>query len=197
MSLWSNVDANTGAPKHLIGTGIGAKNIATANATVAGVLTGDQVYQNVSTSVFVSGMKLGMFGVDAVEKSNTVGEGPKTTHAGWVLRKEGTGFIESITVSVPGAGYSNGFLTFSGGGGANANASILTNGSGNVISVTINDRGAGYNAAPVLVANIANTAIATFVTTMGGRTGRKTYETLVAMGSMTPGANTDNAYFPD
>lgn len=197
MSLWSNVDANTGAPKHLIGTGIGAKNIATANATVAGVLRGDEAYQNVSTSVFVSGMKLGVFGVDAAEKSNTTGEGPKTTHAGWVVRKEGTGFINSVTISTPGAGYSNGYVVITGGGGSNANISFTVNGGGNIVSVLINNQGAGFNTAPVLVANTANTAVASLVAVMGGRTGRKTYETLVAMGSMTPGANTDNAYFPE
>ncbi len=197
MSLWTATDSNTGAPKFLLG-GSGEKNIATANNTVAGTINGDRAYQNVSSSVFVQGAQVGIFGVDAVEAANTTGEGRNITHAGWIKRIVGTGSIQNISIDTAGGGYSNGFLTISGGGGVNANVSFLTNGAGNVVSININDRGHSYNTAPSIVGpNTANTINATFTATMSGRVGRKTYETLVAMGSMTPGSNTDNQYFPD
>lgn len=187
MSLWNNTDANTGAPKFQVGVDIGAG--VKANGLVA--------YQNVTTGVFVSGQKVGVFGVDSSEKSNTASEGPKVTHAGWVKRTVGTGFIQSIAVSNGGANYNaNGFILFTGGGGSGANASFTINTVSNTInSVTVVNRGSNYNAAPTVAAGVANTTPATFTVTMGGRTGRITYETLVAMGSMTPGANTDNGYF--
>lgn len=183
--LWSNVDANTGAPKFQVGA-----------SRASGVkVTGDGAYQNVATGVFVSGQQVGVFGVDAAESANTGSEGHKVTHAGWVKRIVGTGPVGSITIVSGGAGYaSNGFLVFTGGGGQNANASFISNGS-NITSIIINDGGFNFNTAPTVRANLANTVIATFTVTMGGRANRVGYETLVAMGSMTPGANTDNSYF--
>ncbi len=193
MPLWNSTDANTGAPKFLLGDGL--KNLATANATVQGNVTGKDAYQNTSSGVFRSGQAIGVFGVDAYEKSNTSGEGPKCTHAGWVRRRQGTGGVISIAIGSSGGGYSgNGFLTITGGGGANANASYIVSG-GNIVSVILNSQGYGYLTAPTVVANATNTAAATFTATLGGRAGRKTYEVLVAMGSMSRDANTDDTIF--
>ena len=195
MSLWSNNGLANGAPKFAVAAG--AKDIAVANSTVAGTVNCQAAFQNVSSSVLIQGQQVGIFAVDAAESANTTGEGRKVTHAGWVRRIVGTGGVQSVTIVAAGGGYSNGFLTITGGGGVNANVSIVTNGAGNVVSTIINNPGHSYNTAPTLVANISNTVIASFTAVMGGRVGRKTYETLVAMGSMLPGANTDNVYFPD
>ena len=112
-------------------------------------------------------------------------------HAGWVQRTQGTGSLTDITITAAGAGYNvggvaaNGFIAFTGGGGAGANAQWFSNAVGNITSVSIRNTGAGYNAAPTASIANTNTSIATFSTTVGGRAGRVTQEVLVAMGSLT------------
>jgi hypothetical protein len=195
MSLWSNNGLANGAPKFAVAAG--AKDIAVANNTVAGTVNCQAAFQNVSSSVYVQGQQVGVFAVDTAESANTTGEGRSVTHAGWVKRTVGTGGVSSITITNAGGGYSNGWIVFSGGGGVNANASFTVNGSGNITSIIVRDPGHSYNTAPTAIANTSNSVAATLTVVLGGRAGRKTYETLVAMGSMSPGANTDNTYFPD
>src|SRR6476659_7129918 len=113
MPLWSNSGNATGAPKHSVGAA--AKDIAVANNTVAGTVNCQTAFQNTSSSVYVDRTVVGIFGVDAAESANTTGEGGKVTHAGWVKRVAGTGPINSITINTAGGGYSNGFLTITGG----------------------------------------------------------------------------------
>lgn len=75
MSLWSNTDANTSAPKFAPAGGLGVAQ------------NGDALFGNTTISQFVTGAALGVFGVDAAEQVNA----PKGGHAGWVLRKVGSG----------------------------------------------------------------------------------------------------------
>ena len=63
----------------------------------------------------------------------------------------GIGFLDSVSVDTAGTNYSNGaYITFNNGGAGGgaptsvANASITTDGSGAIISVTVVDQGAGY-----------------------------------------------------
>lgn len=70
MSLWSNVDSNTGAPKFAVAGGLGIAS------------NGDALYANTT---------LGVFGVDANEIALANNAASKPAHAGWVLRKTGTG----------------------------------------------------------------------------------------------------------
>ena len=79
MSLWSATDANTGAPKFAVAGGLGVSG------------NGDTLYGNTTSGAFVTGAAIGVFGVSAEEKANTTGESIKVSHAGWVLRKQGTG----------------------------------------------------------------------------------------------------------
>ena len=77
MALWSNTDANTSAPKNAVAGGLG----------VAG--NGDTLFGNTTAGVFVTGATLGVFGVDNKEQQALIqGNG---AHAGWVLRKTGSG----------------------------------------------------------------------------------------------------------
>ena len=77
MSLWSNTDANTSAPKFAVA---GGKGVAANGFTL---------FANTTADVFVDGAAIGVFGVDTVEQG--VAANPKGGHAGWVLRTEGTG----------------------------------------------------------------------------------------------------------
>jgi hypothetical protein len=65
-----------------------------------------------------------------------------------------------------------------------------------VVSVTINSPGDGFTSAPTVVYNGANTTRPTFGVTVGGRAGRRFYETLVSTGSIDGDDTADNTFFP-
>lgn len=183
MPLWTMTDTAAGTPKNMTVGGLGSAQ----NSQIA--------YQNVTVSAVRTNVGIGLFGVDTFEKANATFEGPKMAHAGWVQRIVGTGYVSSVTITGGGTGYTNGagFLTFAGGGaGAGANATYnVVNGS--IATIVINTPGANYNVAPTVNAVAAFTSQATLAVVMGGRTGRRQYITLVASGSMSRDANTDDA----
>ena len=192
MALWGATDNSANAPKWTVLSGLGSS----ANGYTA--------FENVTTSAFVSGLQLGIEGVNTVEVANTLlanarGIG-KAAHVGWNLRKEGTGYISNIVISSGGQGYNaNGFITFTGGGLNNtaANASWTIANSLNtqqafssnayqntIVSVTLNSPGSNYTSTPTASALGANISPATFTVTMGGRVGRVQFETLVALNNV-------------
>jgi len=166
--------------------------------------TGNQtaLFGNTTVGTFEAGKATGQFGVSTAEMANTGGEAQKVTHAGWVLRNAGTGSIESIVVSVGGTTYNNTDVISITSDTANAAATLTTNATGGITSVTITNAGAGFVAVnpTVLIANSTAGATggsgATLVATAGGRAGRVNYETLVAMGSITGDAS-DDALLPE
>lgn len=184
MALWGSKDDANNAPKYAVAGGLGVS----AN--------GETLYQNVTASAYVDKEAVGVFGVDTTEQN--VAANPKGGHAGWVLRTAGTGPITSITANT--GAYSpdgNIYLTFSGGGaGATAaNAQIVTNGSKQILSITVRNPG-NYLTTPTATATNAN---AVFTITMGGRANRVQTETMVAMGSMGADGSSgnDDAIFAD
>lgn len=184
MALWSNTDANTSAPKYAVAGGLGVS----ANGFV--------LYGNTQLSAFSTSSALGVFGVDTTEAGITTGEGKAVAHAGWNLRKAGSGKVLSITANT-GATSPDGnvLITFTGGGTGNtvANAQIFVNSASKVIQTITMIDGGSYTSTPTPA---AVNAIATFTVTMGGRANRVQHETLVAMGSMT-GDGDDDTIFPD
>lgn len=181
MALWGSEDLANNAPKHTIVAGVSAN--------------GQQMYGNTQVSAFVTNEATGVFGVDTTEAGVTSGEGKKVAHAGWNLRKAGIGPVISVTANT--GAYSpdgNIYLSFTGGGSNTAaNAQIVTDGTKKIVSITLNT-GGSYEVTPTATATNAN---AVFTITMGGRANRIHYETLVAMGSMSVGGNTDDTIFPD
>lgn len=180
MSLWGNLDAANNAPKHGSTAGYGGNTPqVTGNTQV--------YYANTKIGAFAAGEALGVFGVDAQEQANTNTTSTTTghpAHAGWVLRKVGTGPVVTITANA-GAVAVNSYISFSKGDGAAgsgntaANASITVNTAGYIQSITINSGGL-YANTPLATPNTGN---AVFTLTMGGRAGRIQAETLVAMGN--------------
>jgi hypothetical protein len=174
MSLWGNLDNATGNQK--------------------------PIFSNTATT----------YGVSVTEEANTLGDGPKVAHSGWVLQTVGTGPLVSIAIANAGTGINaSGFLIVSGAGGANANVSYAiansqntlqtfsTNPAWNVVaSVTIRSPGDGFTSAPTITYNGANTIRPQFTATVGGRAGRRSYETLVATGSITGDDSNDDTFFP-
>lgn len=136
-----------------------------------------------------------VYGVSATEAANTLGDGGKVAHAGWVQQTLGTGPVTGVTINVGGKFYSNGFISFTGGDGSGANASYTVNTVGAIVSVTLNSGGSGYTSAPV--ANVGGTnTLVSLTASVGGRAGRRSYETLVAGGSITGDDPNDDTYFP-
>jgi hypothetical protein len=78
MASWSNTDANTSAPKF----------VGVAGSPVQDGLT---LYANTTTSAFITGQKVGVFGVDVTEQGLANNKTTHGAHAGWNLVKQGTG----------------------------------------------------------------------------------------------------------
>ena len=79
MPLFSMTDANTGAPKFAVASGLGVS------------ATGSTLYANTTASVFVPGAAIGVFGVSKEEIGLANNAAQKPAHTGWVLVKQGTG----------------------------------------------------------------------------------------------------------
>ena len=187
MSLWGNLEAANNAPKSSAMLGYGGNTPqVTSNAQV--------YYANTRINAFVSDAAIGVFGVSASEQSNatsTIQGVPQ--HAGWVVRKVGTGPVLTITANA-GSVATNSFITFSqgngiaGSGNTAANARIYVNTAGYIMNVTVVS-GGEYANTPIATATSGNSAL---TITMGGRAGRVQTETLVAMGSIY--GDNDNIY---
>jgi hypothetical protein len=149
MSLWSNTDANTSAPKFAVAGGLGVS----AN--------GQTLYANTTSGEFVSGAAIGVFGVSPNEKQGqgnvstftvvSAGDsayglptvtvtGANTTQATATVNVK----VVGVTIRTAGTGYANG-NTFFVHAGANTTRGVLTvsnvDGNGNVLAVTITTAG--------------------------------------------------------
>jgi len=145
-----------------------------------------------------SAEKANTYGVDATE----IGVTPGPQHTGWVEVTLGQGPISSVAVSAAGtSGWSNGDqLAVTGGTDQDAVGGgvliVTTTASGNLASVSVSNGGL-YTSAPT----VSNTGLAgrvaansDFTVTLGGRAGRKIYETLVAGGIS---GDAEDTLFPD
>jgi hypothetical protein len=180
MALWGSLDASNNAPKQSSTSGYGGNTPQ--------VTTNSQVYfANTKISSFIGGAAIGVFGVDASEQAAATAATGHGSHAGWNLRKVGTGPVVTITAN-SGSVAVNSYITFSqgngiaGSGNTAANAWINVNTDGSVKNVQILSAGV-YANTPIATANQGNTSL---TVTMGGRANRVQVETLVALGgSMT------------
>ena len=179
MALWGATDNSANAPKWTVASGLGAAN-STGYAPV-----GSDLYQNTATSVWVNQAQVGVEGVNTVEIADTTlqssngGGFGKAAHAGWNLRKQGTGYVSSIDISSGGQGYNaDAYVVFTGGGGSGANASYTKANSLNtsqtyssnarqntIVTVTLNQAGANYTSAPTATAQGSNITAATTIPT--------------------------------
>ena len=195
MSLWGNLDASNNAPNF---SGLTGYDTSTTGESLANSQP-SSVFGNTYISATRTGVEFGVFGIDAIEANNqlSTGDGRYVTHAGWVARQKGTGPVVSVSANTnangPAATACTYTLVLSGGGTNNTSAqvSVTTAATGQVSSITVLS-GGSYTGTPT--ANVFGNTVFTF--TMGGRNGRTTYETLVAMGSM-EGDASDDAIAPD
>jgi hypothetical protein len=220
------VQFSNGAP---IGTYTAVKLGGGANADFANTAGSRanvdiQMFNNATPGAFMSGVAVGVFGVSATEMSNNIVNNSKErgAHAGWNLRRAGTGPVVSIAANATLVGYNNADIISvrsPSTGGTNATITFSTNSTGGSLVFTITNGGSGFNLVSIPTSNISvtnatggtaagNTTTTNLVVTAGGRAGRIHHETLVAMGSLgaqtaafgTPAtvndASTDNTLFP-
>jgi len=186
MSLWTQSDASAGAPK-FPGVDVG----------ISAGASGASLFGNTQIAAFATDHKIavGVFGVDTTEQGVSASSNTHAQHSGWVLVKQGTGPVLTITANT-GAVATNTYLTFTGTtGSTTANARVTVNTAGYIESVAVND-GGNYLRAPAIT-QVGN---AVFTITMGGRAGRRQVETLVATGTIGASGTADaadDAIFPD
>lgn len=199
MPLWGRIESASGNQKPLFANTSNGYSNSTINGATANGYGG---YGN-------------MIGVSATEKANATGDGPKTTHAGWVSQKIGTGPIVGFNITSRGASLNtSGFLIITdtsplGQGVANIAYSIAN--TQNLLQVSANATLNGVNTLTVVsssgwsnatsftvkVSDPANTAQPVITSLiLGGRAGRVSYETIVAMGTITGDDSRDDSYFP-
>ena len=191
MSLWGNLDASNNAPNF---SGLTGYDTSTTGESVANSQP-SSVFGNTYMSATRTNVEFGVFGIDTTEEGLITDGQP--THAGWVARTKGSGPVVSVSANTDAVGPAASACTYtlilSGGGTNNTSAqvSVTTAATGRISSIAVNTAGL-YTGTPT-ANTFGNTA---FTFTMGGRNGRTTFETLVAMGSMTGDAS-DDAIAPD
>lgn len=202
----------------------GGPNANFGNTSGTRAATDVNLFSNATPGAFLPGVATGVFGVSATEQSNNTLNNSKEVgaHAGWNFRRAGTGPIISIAANATLTAYVNtDVITVKSPatGGTNATITFTTNSTGGSLSFTITNPGSGFDLVTIPTSNISitnatggtatgNTTTTNLVVRAGGRAGRVSYETLVAMGSLgaqtaaygTPAsandAASDNTYFP-
>jgi len=204
MSLWGNIDYDSGNNKPKFAN----TSNATSNSTINGTAANSNHYYG------------WVMGVTPAEQSNTsVVTAPQhPAHSGWVSLKIGTGPIASISSNGGSGINSAGYLlltdlspgsTIGSGSGANISYTIAnslntlqsfsSNSQLNVINtITVVNGGSGWSNGTAIRVLTNGTAIsnATFTVTLGGRGNRIATETLVAMGTITGHDPRDTPFFP-
>lgn len=222
----TTVESSSGAP---IGTYATVKAGGGANAHFGNTSAGSRaatdvnMFNNTTPSAFIPGQAVGVFGVSATEmvNNNINSSIEHGAHAGWSLRRAGTGPIVRGVYSNNGQGYNNTdiLVAKSPVAGGNATLSITTNATGGAVVLTVVNPGFGFTSATIPTSNLfvtnatggtaaGNTTVTNFTVTAGGRAGRVHHETLVAMGSLgaqtaaygtaatVADATSDNGLFP-
>jgi len=191
MSLWGNLDASNNAPNF---SGLTGYDTSTTGESLANSQP-SSVFGNTYMSATRTNVEFGVFGIDTTEEPLITDGSP--THAGWVARTKGSGPVDSVTANTnavgPAASACTYTLVLSGGGTNNtaAQVSVTTAATGRITTINVSNAGL-YTGTPTT--NTFGNTVFTF--TMGGRNGRTTFETIVAMGSMTGDAS-DDAIAPD
>lgn len=130
MSQWGKTDAADSSPLHAPANFNKTQTRANANT----------LFGNTTLGGYVADQVVGVYGVDTTETAVT----RRGQHAGWVVRKQGTGPIETISISNVGANFANNETFVVSGGSVNAVANVTTNATGNITSLTITNYGRGF-----------------------------------------------------
>ena len=173
MSGWGNTNVATAAPSFKI--------LPQQKAN------GQVLFGNTTVGAFIPNQVVGVVDVNA---ANTLLTAYNGVSAGWNLVKYGTGQIKSVTVTTPGSGYANAtdYVTFTStsNSSVNATANIVTTASGNIANITNLVSPAGFTNTSTITTTITTVGgtLGVVAPVLGGRAGRVSFETLVAIGSI-------------
>lgn len=137
MALWGNTDVQTDAPIY--------KGVLAHPKAFGSAVRGNTAFNNTTVSAFQNVTTFGVFGVDADEVTYGATNGSRGYHSGWVAVKYGTGPVTGFTVTAPGSGFANGEtvkVTLT--GAVTATGTITSNLTGNAVSVSVTNAGAGF-----------------------------------------------------
>lgn len=144
---WDKVHRADGANAHFGNTSPGTR----ANTDAA-------MYCNVTPSAFINNMAVGVFGVSPTEMANnrTNAVADRPAHAGWVVRRQGTGGIATAVANTNdnSVGYVTGDLIVVSNGTSNALLTVTSNSQGNIHSLAITSDGAGWINTTMAAVNI-------------------------------------------
>ena len=114
------------------------------------------LFSNVTSGAFITGVATGVFGVSATEQANNrLNDGERGAHAGWNFRRAGTGPVLSFSVSGAGSNFANGETIIVSNGTSNATGVITTNATSNMVSVAVTAGGSGFTNASEAVIGFA------------------------------------------
>lgn len=172
MALFGKADQQNNAPK----------NVVDDKGT-----TGTNLYANTAGANT-------LYGADTTEVGVM---NKKIAHAGWVQRRRGKGPLVDLTRVAGGTGYNNAdTISIQAATGVNATATLTTNSTGGIATITVTNVGGLFYGSETVTITTSGGSAANLVPTFGGRAGRTTFETMVAMGSMT-GDGSDDTVLPD
>jgi hypothetical protein len=156
-----------------ISRGTGYSNSSTVTANVQGLLT----YNVASIAIANAGSQFSNGFIRFVGGSGRNANANVTVNATGAiisvkLNANGTGYladdvveakvsqlitygVSNVIIEAAGSGYSNGFITFSGGSGINANANVRVNSSGSIVGVTVIRPGRNYTTEDYITGNVS------------------------------------------
>lgn len=129
MGQWGNTDNAANSVKWA------AQSIQAGSGHAAKASNNTALYNNVTSSAFISELAVGQFGVSKTEMGITSDEGPYVHAPGWALRRVGEGPLTGVTVSA-GSKFVNGETLIVSGGSVNAEFVLTTNSNSNLVSAT-------------------------------------------------------------
>jgi hypothetical protein len=150
------------------------------------------LFSNVTSGAFVSGIATGVFGVSATEQSNNTLNNSKEVgaHAGWNFRKAGTGPVLSFVIVDPGEDLANGETITVSNGTSNATGVITTNATSNIVSVVLTSGGAGFTDTTSAVVEFDRQQYLSAITVTGSTSGYSNDDVIVASNGISDGVAT-------
>jgi len=154
VTVSANVQTTNGAP---IGTYTAVKlggggNAHFGNTAGSRANVDVQMFSNATPGAFLPGMAVGVFGVSATEQANNKTNAKEHgAHAGWNIRRAGTGPVVSFTVTAAGSRFANGETIRVSNGTTNAVGTVVTNATSNMVAVSVTSGGAGFTNTAIAV----------------------------------------------
>lgn len=142
LGTWALVNGGGGANAHHANT-LGKR----ANTDAA-------MFSNVTPGSFQTGVAVGIFGVSATEQANNTTNkvADQPAHAGWTVRRAGTGpVVGATTTGTGGASFATGETITISNGASNATLRVTANATLNIGSLTVTTGGAGWTNAAIAV----------------------------------------------